>query len=81
MTDLNHTAPLSIDGLKQLSTRLFDHADAITNSAARNIESDVRLAARVVSDTASLRAHIKAIAATCKDESTTRHLRKLLGEG
>jgi hypothetical protein len=81
MTDLNHTTPLSIEALKQLSTRLLEHADAITNAAARNIESDMRLAAHVTSDMASLRGHIKAIVAVCKDESTARHLRKLLGEG
>lgn len=81
MSDSNHTTPLSIEALNELATRLFDHAEAITNSAARNIESDMRLAAGVASDMVSLRVHIKAIAAACKDESMARHLRKLLGEG
>jgi hypothetical protein len=81
MSDSTHTTPFSIEALKQLSTRLFDHADAITNSAARDIESDMRSAARVASDMASLRTHIKAVVAACKDESTARYLRKLLGEG
>ena len=81
MADSNQTTRMSIEALKKLSTRLFDHADAITNAAARNIESDIRLAAHIASDMASLRVHLKAIATACKDESTARDLRKLLGEG
>src|SRR5215470_13759595 len=81
MADSNHTTPMSVEALEKLSTRLFDHADAITNAAAHNIESDIRLAAHIASDMASLRVHLKAIATACKDESTTRDLRKLFGEG
>jgi hypothetical protein len=81
MADSNHTTRLSVEALNGLALRLSDHADAITNAAARNIESDIRLAARVASDMAALRFDIKAIAAACKDESTTRQLRKLLGDG
>jgi hypothetical protein len=81
MANSNHTARLSIEALNQLATRLFDHADAITNSAARNVESDMRLAARVAFDMANWRFAVAQAASTCKDESTAHQLRELLGKG
>jgi hypothetical protein len=52
----------SIETLNALGTRLFDHADSITNPARHDIEVDCRLAARVCGDMASLRFRVGEIA-------------------
>jgi hypothetical protein len=77
MADSPHNTPLSIDALNALATRLFDHADSITNVAAHEIEKDIRLAARVASDMATLRFGVAQVAASCSDAA--RHLRELIG--
>jgi hypothetical protein len=45
----------TIEALNALGTRLFDHADSITNVAAHEMEVDCRLAARALSNFATLR--------------------------
>src|SRR5260370_23674116 len=55
------------------------YADSITNAAGHDMEKDIRLAARIVSDLATLRFHIAALAAATTDENTARSLRKLIG--
>jgi hypothetical protein len=78
MADSPNTPPLSVEALNELATRLFDHADSITNPAARNIEVDMRLAARSITDFATLRFGITQAAASCSDAATARHLHELL---
>lgn len=70
----------STEELRALASRLQDHADAITNAAARLIERDIRSAARIITDHATWRFHLKAIVTTCTDENAAAHLRELLGE-
>ena len=48
--------------LTKLGARLFDHADSITNIAAHQMELDIRLAARAISNFATLRFRIAEIA-------------------
>jgi hypothetical protein len=45
MADGTH---ITIQDLETLSTRLTNHADALTNAAARHIGDDMRLASRAV---------------------------------
>jgi hypothetical protein len=45
MADDTH---ITIHDLESLSTRLTNHADSITNAAARHIADDMRLASRAV---------------------------------
>jgi hypothetical protein len=52
----------TIETLNALGARLLDHADSITNVARHDMEVDVRLAARVCSNMASLRFRIGEIA-------------------
>src|SRR5712692_1571023 len=42
------SSSITIQELETLSTRLTNHADAITNAAARHIGDDMRLASRAV---------------------------------
>ena len=58
---------LDIEGLNALGVRLFEHADAITNAARRDIASDLRLAAVVASRLSSLRFRISEIASRALD--------------
>jgi hypothetical protein len=44
--------------LNALGARLFDHADSITNPARHDMEVDCRLAARALSNFATLRFRI-----------------------
>jgi hypothetical protein len=48
--------------LTKLGARLFDHADSITNPAAHEMEIDIRLAAQVCSNLATLRFRVAEIA-------------------
>jgi hypothetical protein len=48
--------------LSALGARLFDHADSITNVARHDMEVDVRLAARVCGNMATLRFRVGEIA-------------------
>jgi hypothetical protein len=52
----------TIETLNALGARLLDHADSITNVARHDMEVDVRLAARVCSNMATLRFRIGEIA-------------------
>jgi hypothetical protein len=45
---------LNIETLNALGARLFDHADSIENITAHEMEKDIRLAARVCSNFATL---------------------------
>ena len=45
----------NIDPLHALAARLFDHADSITSPARHDMEVDCRLAARALSNFATLR--------------------------
>jgi hypothetical protein len=48
--------------LTKLGARLFDHADSITNVARHDMEIDCRLAARALSNMATLRFRVAEIA-------------------
>jgi hypothetical protein len=52
----------TIETLSALGARLFDHADSITNPARHDMEVDCRLAARALSNFATLRFRIEEIA-------------------
>jgi hypothetical protein len=52
----------NVETLNALGARLFDHRDSVTNVAAREMEVDIRLAARVCSNFATLRLRIMEIA-------------------
>ena len=52
----------NIETLNALGARLFDHADSITNVVRHDMEVDVRLAARVCRNMATLRFRISEIA-------------------
>jgi hypothetical protein len=52
----------NIETLNALGARLYDHADSITNVAAHEMEIDIRLAARVCSNLATLRFRVAEIA-------------------
>jgi hypothetical protein len=52
----------NIETLNALGARLFDHADSITNPARHDMEVDVRLAARVCGNMATLRFRVAEIA-------------------
>jgi hypothetical protein len=52
----------NIETLNALGARLFDHADSITNVARHDMETDVRLAARVCGNMATLRFRVSEIA-------------------
>lgn len=64
----------TIETLNALGARLFDHADSITNVAAHEMELDLRLAARAVSNMATLLFRIAEIAeqALSQDSGITR---------
>jgi hypothetical protein len=65
--------------LTRLAASLYDHGDSITNVAAHQMEIDIRLAARALSNFATLRFRIAEIAeqALTQDAGATR--RDLLG--
>jgi hypothetical protein len=70
-----------IEGLTALSARLFDHADSIINVAAREMEIDIRLAARTCDKLAGLRFRVAEIAALAPQQNgsaTARDLREAL---
>ena len=70
------------DTLNAAATRLFAHADAITNAARRDIAADLRLAARIAATFASFRFSVMEIAARTTDAAAAADLRGLLaGEG
>jgi hypothetical protein len=52
----------NIEALNALGARLYDHADSITNVAAHEMEVDIRLAASVCSNVATLRFRVAEIA-------------------
>jgi hypothetical protein len=64
----------NIETLNALGARLYDHADSITNVAAHEMELDIRLAARVCSNFATLRFRVAEIAemALTQDGAATR---------
>lgn len=68
---------LDMQGLNDLAVRLDRHAEDVVNVS--EIERDLQKAARVASDMASLRFHIREIAALCTDENAARLLRELVG--
>ena len=71
---------LNIENLNLTGTRLYGHADAIHNAARRDVERDLRLAARIMDRFASLRSNISDIAEKTKDPTTARDLRIVLDE-
>jgi hypothetical protein len=52
----------TVETLNALGTRLYDHADSITNVARHDMEVDCRLAARALSNFATLRFRVAEIA-------------------
>jgi hypothetical protein len=78
---------LTFDELNALAGRLTDHADSIENAAAHELEMDLRLAARAVSQvegiarrlSPALRIELERIATLCNDTMATHELHKLLG--
>jgi hypothetical protein len=60
--------------LTKLGARLFDHTDSITNVAAHQTEIDIRMAARAISNFATLRFRVAEIAeaALAQDPAATR---------
>jgi hypothetical protein len=52
----------TIEALSALAARLFDHAESITNPARHDMEVDCRLAARALSNFATLRFRVGEIA-------------------
>ncbi len=74
---------LTIEALNALSARLFDHADSITNPARHDMEVDCRLAARGLSNFATLRfciGEIAEAALTQPGAATRRDLIAALGD-
>jgi hypothetical protein len=65
--------------LTKLGARLFDHADSITNVAAHEMEVDIRSAARVCSNLATLRFRIAEIAEAALTQDPAATQRDLLG--
>lgn len=63
-----------------MTTPTFDHADAITNAARRDVAADLRLAARACDKFAGLRFEVAEIAAKTKDPDTARELRDALAD-
>ena len=53
---------LGYETLTKLGARLYDHGDSITNVARHDMEVDIRLAARVCSNMATLRFRVAEIA-------------------
>jgi hypothetical protein len=51
-----------IETLSALGARLYDHADSITNVARHDMEQDIRLAGRAISNLATLRFRVAEIA-------------------
>ncbi len=88
MADSNSTM-LDNSELHALANRLIEHADSITNVAARQMEKDLRLAAKVilthVSPTVThallhaLHIQIEQVAYSTTDDATRRMLRELIG--
>jgi hypothetical protein len=73
----------NIETLSALSARLFDHADSITNVAAHEMEVDIRLAARAISNLATLRfcvGEIAEAALTQPGAATRRDLLEALAD-
>jgi hypothetical protein len=60
--------------LTKLAASLYEHGDSITNVAAHQMEIDIRLAARAISNFATLRFRIAEIAeaALAQDPAATR---------
>jgi hypothetical protein len=65
--------------LTQLATRLFDHADSITNRTRHDMEADCRLAARAISNMATLRFRVAEIAEAALTQPGAAIRRDLLG--
>jgi hypothetical protein len=70
--------PFTIEALNALGARLYDHADSITNVARHDMEVDVRLAARVCSNPATLRFRIGEIAEAALTQAGAYTRRDLL---
>jgi hypothetical protein len=70
----------TIESSNAIGARLFDHADAITNAARRDVATDLRLAARACDKFASLRFEAAEITAKTKDPDTARELRDALAD-
>jgi hypothetical protein len=64
--------------LTKLGARLFDHADSITNVTRHAMEVDVRLAARVCSNMATLRFRIGELAEAALTQAPAASRRDLL---
>jgi len=65
----NHEPTIfNVSTLNALSARLIDHAESITNTAAHQMEIDIRLASTVCDRLVELRCEVAEIAGTCTDE-------------
>jgi hypothetical protein len=68
----------NIETLNALGARLFDHADSITNPARHDMEVDCRLAARALSNFATLRFRVVEIAEAALTQAGAATRRDLL---